>query len=52
MKFSIIDNSYHIIEIDNILSISFVIPYEYKDKNEVYLKVLATSVLVILSMSE
>ena len=46
------DNSYHIIEIDNIHSLSFVIPYEYKDKDEVYLENLATSVLVLSSMSE
>ena len=46
------DNSYHIIETDNIHSTSFVIPYEYKDKDEVYLEGLATLVLVLLSISE
>ena len=46
------DNSYHIIETDNIHSSSFVIPYEYKDKDEVYLEGLAISVLVLSSMSK
>ena len=52
MKFSIIDNSYHIIEIDNIHSSSFVILYEYKDKDEVYLEGLDTSVLILSYMSQ
>ena len=52
MKFLIIDNSYHIIKTDNIYSSSSVIPYEYKDKDEVYLEGLAISVLVLSSMSE
>ena len=46
------DNSYHIIKTDNIHTSSFVIPYEYKNKDEVYLEGLATSVLVLSSMSE
>ena len=46
------DNSYQIIKTDNIHSSSFIIPYEYKDKDEVYLKFLATYVLVISSINE
>ena len=41
------DNSYHIIETDNIHSTSFVIPYEYKDKDEVYLEGLASIISII-----
>ena len=52
VKFSIMNNSYHIIETDNIHSTSFVKPYEYKDKNKVYLEGLDTLVLVLSSMSE
>ena len=51
-KFSILDNSYHIIETDNIHSSLFVILYKYKDKDEVYLKGLAIYILVLLSMSK
>ena len=52
VKFSLMDNSYHIIETDNIHSSSFVIPYDYKDKDKVYLEGLATSVLVLSSINE
>ena len=46
------DNSYHIIETDNIHSSSFVILYEYKNNDEVYLEGIATSVLVLSSTNE
>ena len=46
-KFCNMEESYQIIEIDNIHCQSFVFPYEYWNKDEVYLEGFAKSVMVI-----
>ena len=50
-KFSEMEDSYQIVETDNIHCSSFVIPYEYKKKEEIYLEGLARCVIVLTPMS-
>ena len=50
-KFSEMEDTYQIVETDNIHCSSFVVPYEYKRKEETYLEGLAMRVIVLTPMS-
>ena len=51
VRFCSMENTYHIISIENIVDTAFVIPYEHMDKSETYLEGRATSVMVLTTMS-
>ena len=50
-KFSEMEESYQIIETDNMHCSSFAIPYEYRNKEETYLEGLSKKVIVLSPMS-
>ena len=50
-KFSEMEDSFQMIDIDNIHCGSFVIPYEYRNNDEIYLEGSAKSVMVLTPMS-
>ena len=50
-KFSEMEDTYQIVETDNIHCSSFVVPYEYKRKEETYLEGLAMRVIVLTPRS-
>ena len=51
VKFSCMEDVYHIISVENICSTAFVIPYDHLEKEETYLIGRAKSVMVLKSMS-
>ena len=51
VKFSLMEDTYQIIDVDNIHWTSFVIPYDYRNEKEMYLEGCAKTVMVVTSMS-
>ena len=51
VKYSSMEDTYQIIDVENIHCTSFVIPYEHRNENETYLEGCAKTVMVVTSMS-